>query len=241
MPSFNETIKVAGQDMSLYASVPSGRGPFPAVVVAQHGGGVDTFIRSICDRLAGEGYAAVAPDLFHRITPDMLADGSRPFNHLSDPDIIADINATVSFLRSQRSINGQSLGITGFCMGGRVVYLAATGTPHFRAAVPYYGGNIMAIWGKGTKTPFDLSSQINCPILFHFGEIDQNPSQADMRKFDAELTRLGKAHQFHTYLGADHGFMDHTNPQRYNKAAADTSWPRTLDFFATHLKRVAVR
>ena len=74
MPSFWETIKVDGQDMRVYVSVPSGSGPFPAVVVSQHGGGVDQFIRDMSDRLAGEGYAAAAPELYHRITDDMLAE-----------------------------------------------------------------------------------------------------------------------------------------------------------------------
>jgi carboxymethylenebutenolidase len=239
MPSFNESIKVSGQDMALYASVPGGSGPFPAVVVIHHGAGVDEFTRTMCDRLAEEGYAAVAPDLFHRITEDMLTDGSRRIQHLSDPDIVADVNATVDFLRSNRAINGDSIGVTGFCMGGRVTYLAAVSIPHFKAAVPYYGGNIMVTWGNADKTPFELSSGINCPILFHFGEIDQNPSQEDMAKFDAELTRLGKEHQFHTYPGADHAFMDFTGP-RHHKEAADTSWPRTLEFFSKHLKGVAV-
>ncbi len=240
MPSFTEKIQVDGKQVDLYASVPRGAGPFPAIVVAQHGGGVDTFIRSICDRLAGEGYAAVAPDLDHRITQQMLADGSARGQHRSDADLIADINATVDWLRNHRSIDGERLGITGFCMGGRVTWLAAATNPHFKAAVPYYGGNILAPWGKATKSPFELASGIKAPILFHFGVLDKNPSQADMAKLDAELKRLGKPHQFYTYQGADHGFMDQTG-QRYNKAAADTSWPRTLDFFATHLKQVAVR
>jgi len=240
MPSFWENLKVSGQDMRMYASVPRGSGPFPAIVVAQHGGGVDKFIQSICDRLAGEGYAAVAPELDHRTTPEMLADGSTKAQHRSDPDIIADINAAVDWLRNHRSIDGERLGITGFCMGGRVSWLAAATNPHIKAAVPHYGGNIMVPLGKSTKSPFELTSGIKCPILFHFGAIDKNPSQADMAKLDAELTRLGKRHQFYTYVGADHGFMDHTG-QRYNQGADETSWPRTLDFFATHLKQVAVR
>jgi carboxymethylenebutenolidase len=77
-------------------------------------------------------------------------------------------------------------------------------------------------------------------MLTHFGEIDQNPSQDDMRKLDAELTRLGKPHQFYTYPGADHAFMDFTQPLRYQKEASDASWPRTLEFFAQHLKGAAV-
>jgi carboxymethylenebutenolidase len=240
MPSFWETIKVDGQDMRVYVSVPSGSGPFPAVVVSQHGGGVDQFIRDMSDRLAGEGYAAAAPELYHRITDDMLADGSRPLQHLNDPEIVADINATVDFLRNHSAIDGARLGVTGFCMGGRATWLAAATNPYFKAAVPYYGGNIMVPWGKTDKTPFQLTGGINCPVLFHFGEVDQNPSQEDMAKFGAELTRLGKAHQFYTYPGADHAFMDHTSARHYPEAA-EASWPRTLDFFATHLKAAAVR
>jgi carboxymethylenebutenolidase len=241
MPSFTEKVRVGSLEMDLYASVPRGAGPFPAVVVAQHGGGVDTFIRSIADRLAGEGYAAVAPDLDHRITDEMVKSSGKPRRELrSDPDMIADINATVEWLRNHRSIDGERLGITGFCMGGRVTWLAAATNPHFKAAVPHYGGNIMAPLGKATRSPFELAGGIKAPILFHFGALDKNPSPEDMAKLDAELKRLGKPHQFYTYQGADHGFMDQTG-QRYNKAAVDTSWPRTLDFFATHLKQVAVR
>ena len=240
MPSFWETIKVSGQDMKMYTSVPRGSGPLPAVVVAQHGGGVDTFIQSICGRLAGDGYAGVAPDLDHRTTPEMLADGSTKGQHRSDPDIIADVNATVDWLRNHRSIDRERLGITGFCMGGRVTWLVAATNPHIKAAVPHYGGNIMAPLGKATRSPFELASGIKCPILFHFGAVDKNPSQEDMAKLDAELKRLNKPHQFYTYPGADHGFMDQTG-QRYNKAAVDASWPRTLDFFATNLKKAAVK
>ena len=77
-------------------------------------------------------------------------------------------------------------------------------------------------------------------MLFHFGEVDQNPSQDDMKKLDAELTRLGKPHQFYTYPGADHAFMDFAQPHRYNKGAADASWPRSLEFFAQNLKGATV-
>ena len=240
MPSFTENIKVDGQDMQVYSSIPTGSGPFPAVVVIHHAAGVDPFTRDIADRLAGEGYVAAAPDLFHRVAHDLPADIMERIARLSDPEIIADVNATVDFLRSNSAIDGDRLGIVGFCMGGRVVYLAAATNSHFKAAVPYYGGNIMVTWGKATQTPFDLTSQINCPILFHFGETDPNPSPADRDKLDAELTRLGKAHQFFSYPDAGHAFMNYTG-QMYHKGAAEASWPRTLEFFANHLKAVTVR
>ena len=236
MPSFWENIQVDGQDMDMYASVPSGSGPFSAIVVSQHGGGVDRFIQTICDRFAEAGYAAVAPNLYHRI-PDEVLNGDprpRPWDVLSDPDIVADINATVDFLRNHPAISGDKIGITGFCMGGRVAWLGAASNPHIRALAPYYGGNLMVTWGAGEVPPYELAENINCPILFHFGEVDENPSQDDMRKFDGELTRLGKAHQFYTYPGADHAFMDFTTG-RHHQEAADASWPRTLEFFAAHI------
>ena len=236
MPSFWEKVQVDGQDMDVYASVPSGSGPFAAIVVSQHGGGVDKFIQTICDRFAEAGYAAVAPNLYHR-TPDEVLNADprpRPWDVLSDPEIVADINATVDFLRNHPAIEGEKIGITGFCMGGRVAWLGAATNPHIKALAPYYGGNLMVTWGAGETPPYEMAANINCPILFHFGEVDENPSQDDMRKFDAELTRLGKAHQFYTYPGADHAFMDFTTG-RFQQAASDASWPRTLEFFAANL------
>lgn len=231
MPSFVEPIQVDHQEMDLYVAVPSGSGPFPAIVVAQHGGGVDTFIRAMADQFAEAGYAAAAPDLYHRLGPNE----ARSIQHLKDVEMIADVQATVHFLQHHNAINGNAIGVTGYCMGGRVAYLMAAAVPQLKAAVPYYGGNIMVPWGDGGVAPFERTSDISCPILFHFGEEDANPSLADMEKLDAELTRHGKAHTFYTYPNAGHAFMDFTG-ERYREAAATASWPRTLDFFAQHLR-----
>ena len=241
MPSFTDKLQVDGSQMDMYASVPSGSGPFPAVVIAFHVGGLDEFDRTMADRLAAEGYVAVVPDLFHRLSDEVMS-GPRldRLGHLSDPDIIADVNAAVSFLQGNSSVDSDRIGITGFCMGGRVVWLMAAVNPVFKAAVPYYGGNIMTPWGAATQSPFDLTSNINCPMMFHFGATDGNPSPEDQAKLDAELTRLGKPHQFYSYPGAGHAFMDYTNPDRHHKEAAEASWPRTLEFFASHLKGAAV-
>ena len=241
MPSFTDTLTVNGESMEMYASVPSGRGPHPAVVIAFHVGGVDEFDRVMADRLAEEGYVAVVPDLFHRLSQQVL-DGPRlgRLDHLSDPDIIADMNAAVDFLKAQSSVDSQRIGVTGFCMGGRVAWLMAATNPIFKAAVPFYGGNIMTPWGAADKSPFELTAGISCPMLFHFGATDGNPSPADQAKLDAELTRLGKPHQFYSYPGAGHAFMDFTNPDRYHQGAAEAAWPRTLEFFATHLKAARV-
>ena len=236
MPSFTDRLTVGGSSMDMYASIPSGSGPHPAVVIAFHIGGLDDFDRKMADQLAEAGYVAVVPDLFHRFSQELMA-GPRMdrLGHLSDPDIIADMNAAVDFLKGQSSVNSDKIGVTGFCMGGRIAWLMAATNPIFKCTVPFYGGNIMVNWGPG-ETPFAQTSNINCPMLFHFGATDGNPSPEDMVTLDNELTKLGKAHTFHSYDGAGHAFMDYTNPERHHKEAADAAWPRTLEFFATHLK-----
>ncbi len=231
MPSFTESIKVGNQDMELYVSLPDDAGPFPAVVVAQHGGGVDRFIRTMADRLAEAGYGAAAPDLYHRLGPD-----EQTPRQLKDVEMVADVQATVDFLQDHSAVDGQVLGITGFCMGGRVAYLMAAAIPQFKAAVAYYGGNIMVALGEGVAAPFARTGEIGCPLMFHFGEEDASPSPEDMQKLDAELARCDKAHEFYTYPNAGHAFMDFSG-ERYREEAATASWPRTLDFFARNLVR----
>ena len=235
-----ETIRVDGSDMRMYVSIPDGTGPFPAVLVSQHGPGANEFILDIANNLAKEGYVACAPELYHRVTKEMLADGSSPGQHITDPGIIADINATVEYLRNHSAVNRDRIGVTGFCQGGRTTWLAASINSHFKAAVPFFGGNIMAPGRDTDESPFDRTGGMKCPVLFHFGGIDTNPSPEDQAKLDAELTRFGIPHKFYSYPGADHAFMDY-NRDRYQKEASDVAWPRTLEFFAAHLKGVAVR
>ena len=236
MTSSWEKLQVNNSEMPVYTTVPEGNGPFPAVVVIQAADGVDEFIQTVADRLADQGYAAVAPSLYHRTTEAIeKAKGKTRRQLLDDPEIVADVNATVAFMQQHPSINGDRIGITGFCMGGRVVWLAAATNLHFKAVVPYYGGFMMDCWGEGTQSPFELSGGINCPMLYHFGEIDRNPTLEDMARFDEELTRLGKSHEFHVYPDADHRFADFTFTN-YQKAADELAWSRTLEFFAQHLK-----
>ena len=241
MASHWEELNVVGASMPAYVSTPEGQGASPAMVVIHHGAGVDEFVRGFSDRLAAEGYTAVAPDLFHRITDEIAKrTGKARRDLLSDPEIIADVNATVDFLSGCPDVDSGRLGITGFCMGGRVTWLSAAANPDFKAAVPYYGGNILVPWGDGEHSPFELSGEIGCPVLFHFGEEDADPSQDDMRKLDDELTRLGTPHRFYTYPGAGHGFMDRHNLARFHRRSAEMAWARTAEFLAAHLKPVGV-
>ena len=236
MPSFTDKLTVGGSEMDMYAALPDGSGPHPAVVIAFHVGGLDDFDRKMADQLAEAGFVAVVPDLFHRFSKEVM-DGPRldRLGHLKDADIIADMNAAVDFLTANSAIDNDRIGVTGFCMGGRIAWLMAASNQIFKCTVPFYGGNIMGNWGLG-DTPFSMANNINCPMLFHFGAEDGNPSVADRDTFDAELKRLDKDFEFHTYDGAGHAFMDYTNPDRYHEASAAAAWPRTIDFFNKHLK-----
>lgn len=237
MASRWEEIKVDNNPMKLYVSHPDGAGPFPAVVVIQHQGGVDKFMEEMTEKVAAAGYFGITPDLYHRDAPDCRDDGPTRRSRLRDATVIRDVNATVDFLKDHRLVHGERLGITGFCMGGRVAYLMAAANPGFSASVAYYGGNISKAWGEG-PSPFERTAEIHCPIMGHFGEEDQNPSPEDMRKLDAELAKHGKVHEFYSYPGAGHGFMDrHGN--KYNARADQASWPRTLDFFRRYMIEIA--
>ena len=237
MTSTRDSVSVGGAPMKLYVSVPPGRGPFPAVVVIQHQGGVDEFIEEMTDRVGAAGYVAVAPDLYHRDGPDCRDDGPTRRARLLDVNVIEDVNATVAYLKEHPAVDARRLGIVGFCMGGRVAYLMAAAQPAFKAAVDYYGGNVMVPWGGGVA-PFARTGEIGCPLLGFFGEADGNPSPTDMQKLDAELTKHGKAHEFHAYPGANHAFMNRRGA-RYHEGADRDSWPKALAFFAKHLGAVA--
>src|SRR5262245_31659473 len=127
MPSCRESIKVDGQDMKLYVSVPDGKAPFPAIVVIQHQGGVDQFVEEMTQRIASAGYIGVAPELYHRDGPDCQDDGPTRRARLRDITVIKDVNATVDFLKGHPGVDGEHLAIVGFCMGGRVADLMAGG------------------------------------------------------------------------------------------------------------------
>jgi carboxymethylenebutenolidase len=223
-----------GSGMRLYVSAPEGQGPFPALVVAQHQGGVDEFIQSMTRRLADTGYVAAAPELYHRDGPQCVDDPKTRSMRLRDRNVITDMNATISFLQQAPAVNAGQIGIIGFCMGGRIVYMMAAASRDLKAGVAYYGGNIFRAWGRDVPSPFERTAEIHCPLLGHFGAEDKNPSPDDMRKLDAELTKLGKVHEFHAYDDAGHAFMDHTK-ESYRRHADESSWPRTLSFLRRYL------
>jgi carboxymethylenebutenolidase len=229
-----DTITADGSDMRCYVAEPSGAGPFPAVIVIQHAGGVDEFVRGMTDRFGSAGFVAVAPDLYHREDPDSKDDPLTRMTRLRDATIIKDVDASVEHAKALPNVQAASLGITGFCMGGRVTYLIATQRSDLKAAVVFYGGNIMRPWGEG-PAPFEMTDRIQAPMLGLFGEEDDNPSPDDVKKLDAELTRLAKTHEFHSFSGVGHGFMAAGRPG-YRADTADDAWERCTSWFTKYLR-----
>jgi carboxymethylenebutenolidase len=227
-----EGLEVDGSEMRGYLALPEVGGPAPGVLVCMHAPGVDAFICGIADRLADNGFAAIAPDLYHRQTEpeeNPLAKMAK----LRDAEILPDLAVATAHLRGLPGVDASRTGVIGFCMGGRLAYLQAAVDPELSASVVFYGGNILVPWGDG-PSPFDRTHAIGCPILGLFGEEDQNPNPADVLKIDAELTRLGKTHAFQSYGGAGHAFMNEDRPSYRAEAAAD-AWRRCVDWLRQHL------
>jgi carboxymethylenebutenolidase len=225
-----ETIRVGNREMRVYTGMPDSPGRHPGVVVAQHAGGVDAQMQDVVHRLHREGYCVAAPELFHRQAAD-VEPGKRT-SLLRDDEIIADMSAAAEHLAAK---GAGPLGVVGFCMGGRVSYLMACVDPRFKAAAVFYGGNLFKALGNG-PSPYERSSGIQCPVIGFFGAEDGNPSPDDVKKVDAELTRLGKWHEFHSYNDTGHAFQNFLN-ERYRERAARASWSELLAFFTQNLKR----
>lgn len=228
-----ESTNVDNSNMPLYLSLPERGGPVPGIVVVHGQSGLDDFIKATTHMLALQGYAAVAPDLYHRDGPACKDDNMTKKSRVRDTHIINDITGAMQFLKNHRRVDGARLGIVGFCMGGRIVYLMAAASRDLKAAVMFYGSGTMVPFGDG-PSPFDRTREIGCPLQGHFGADDQNPSPEDMRKLDGELTRWNKPHQFHTYSGAAHAFANATSAN-YRPHAAALAWPRATEFFSRHL------
>ena len=233
MASSWDSVKVEGNSMPLYVSQPESGGPVPGIVVVHGQSGLENFIKDTTHMLALQGYVAVAPNLYHRDGAECKDDNPTRKARLRDPGIISDVHGAIGFLKNHPRVNSGKLGIVGFCMGGRIVYLMSAASKDLSAGVMFYGGGTMVPFGEG-PSPFDRTREINCPIQGHFGANDQNPSPDDMRKLDAELNVHGKVHEFHTYAGAAHAFFN-TGSANYRPHAAALSWPKATEFFSRHL------
>jgi len=227
------TIQVGGSAMNVLLAMPDGAGPHPAVLVSHHRGGIDAFTREVASRLAAIGLIAAAPNFYHRRPKD--EDPVAAMKTLKDGELVDDINATMRYLVSLPSVRKDAIGTVGHCLGGRTSYLALVWHPIFKAAALLYHGNIFESRGEGMPAPFELSSNIHCPIIGFFGNDDHNPSPAMVARLGNELARLGIRHEFTAYDGAGHAFQDSATPN-YREAAANDAWPKLLAFLRTELR-----
>jgi carboxymethylenebutenolidase len=195
-----------------------------AVVVIQEIFGVNHHIRAVCDRLAGEGYVAIAPSIFDRIEPNFTSGYSpdeiavaRKF--VADPDWAAMLRDTQAAVDAVKSVG--PVGIIGFCLGGSIAYAAATKLSGLKAAIGYYGGAVVRFADDKPKVPTEL----------HFGGKDAGIPLSDVETIKAKRPDV----EVYVYPGAQHGFHCDERPS-YDKTSADIAWPRSMAFFAKHLK-----
>jgi carboxymethylenebutenolidase len=186
----------------------------------------------VARRYAEAGYLVAVPEIAHRI-PASVPPKDRK-QHLKDPEIVADIAATVAHLKTRPDVMADRLAIAGHCMGGHILFVAACALPGFACAVACYPTGMFESWSGGA-TPFDQLAGLRCPVIGFFGNEDRNPSPQDADKLDAELTRLRVAHAFHRYPGAAHGFQRPTKDEPAIRAAQADSWQKTFAFLAEKL------
>jgi carboxymethylenebutenolidase len=223
--------------MEVFEARPKERGSYPGIVVLMEAFGLNDHIKKVTERIAQEGYAAVAPDLYHR-EPERLVPYSELqkaisiMNRLQDSKVMDDVGAAIAHLKSQGNVKAGSLGVTGFCMGGRFTYLAAA---HYnrdvKAAVAFYGGAIP----MGNPSPLSRTGEIGCPIYLFFGGKDPMIPADHMAQIRTELTNKKKNFEIKLYPEATHGFFCDER-QSYHPESAQDAWEKTKSFFAHHLK-----
>jgi carboxymethylenebutenolidase len=225
-------VPAAGGKVPAFLARPKDGARAPGVLVIQEAFGLNDHIKDVARRTAGEGYVALAPDLYWRggkgrtVRYDQLPEAIALMQSLKDPEIVSDLGAAVAWLEKQPFVRGDRIGITGFCMGGRVAYLAACElADKIKASAPFYGGGI----------PVEKTAKLKCPVLAFFGEKDAFIPLENVEQLRAEAKRRAKSVEIVVYPGANHGFFCNERAS-YQKAAAEDAWARLKRFFAKHLR-----
>jgi carboxymethylenebutenolidase len=207
-----------------FASPASGKGP--AVVVIQEWWGLVPHIEDLVERFAGEGFVALAPDLYHGKTTTSPDDAGKLLMELDIARAEREIAGAGDYVLGRPECTSSQFGVVGFCMGGALAQYEATANPKkVGAAVSFYGGF------KKTPTRWE---DLEAPILLIYGEKDQGVPVAQGRELEQKLRALGKNVELVAYPGADHAFFNDTRPV-YNPTAAADAWRRTLELFRRHL------
>jgi carboxymethylenebutenolidase len=207
---------------------PTGKGPFPALVVIHEWWGLNDWVKDQASKLADQGYASLAVDLYRgkvATTPDEAHEIMRG---VPEDRAKRDLHAAVEFLKSQPNVKKDRIGSIGWCMGGGYSLDVALQEPALAATVINYGH---------LATDPEALKKINAPILGLFGAQDRGITPDDVHKFEQALKQLGKKIDIRIYDDAGHAFENPNNKEGYRPADAADAWTRTVDFFATTLKK----
>jgi carboxymethylenebutenolidase len=230
MPNERWTIKTTDGEFDAYVAKPEGAGPWPGVVVIQEIFGLNFVVREVCDRLASQGFLAVAPDLFWRIQPGIditdktQAEWDLAFGYYQAFDVdagVRDIQATIDKLRADHGCTGK-VGTVGYCLGGHLAFLTATRTDA-DAAVGYYGVSLET----------RLEEAVNHPLMLHIAGEDQFVSHEAQAQIHAALDGNPLV-VIHDYPGRDHAFARPEGKHFHAEDAAAAN-ARTLAFLREKL------
>lgn len=222
-----DVVRPDGQRLMGYLARPQAAGgPWPAVIVMQEWWGVNDHIQDVTERLARQGYVALAPDLYHGVTVSEPDEARKMVMDLHMDDAVCEIQRAIDYVLEQEYVAGPMVGIVGFCMGGRLVFQAARAEERLAAAVVFYG-----------RPPAeDELAHVRVPLLGLYGAQDHGIPVESLQGLERVLAQKGVPHEVHVYDGAGHAFFNDTRPA-YHQPAAGDAWLRMLRWFATYLDR----
>ncbi len=216
--------KANGDSATGYLAWPNRRVPVPCIVLIQEWWGLDDHIKDVSRRFAAEGYAVLAPDLYHGQVTTEPTEAMKLTQSMDRDRAMKELGGAVAFLKNQPFASGK-VGTIGYCLGGGLSLATACANRDVTACVVYYGGN---------PTPIDLVRNLNGPLLGVYAEHDERTT-AGVAPLKEALTKEGKKHDIHIYPGTQHAFFNDTRPQIYAAAAAQDAWQKTLAFFKANL------
>ena len=231
-------IPVTDGEIPGYRAMPAHGPRFPIVLVVQEIFGVHEHIRDICRRLAKAGYLAVAPELYARQGDvSKISDWKQIYaevvSKVPDAQVMSDLDATLAWAAKSSAGDAKHAGITGFCWGGRIVWLYAAHNPHLRAGVAWYGRLSGEANELQPKYPLDLAADMKAPVLGLYGGQDQGIPLGDVEKMRAALAAAHRPSRIEVFPDAPHGFLADYRPSSRPAEAAD-AWAQCLAWFHEH-------
>jgi len=227
-------IPAAGGELPGYRAVPDKGGPFPVVLVVQEIFGVHEHIRDICRRFAKLGYLAVAPELYAR-QGDVsklaeIKDIIPIVAKVPDAQVMSDLDAATAWAQKSGKGNTAKLGITGFCWGGRIVWLYAAHNPKSKAGVAWYGRMVGQPNELQPKNPIDLVAELKAPVLGLYGGDDQGIPLDTVERMRQALKAANNPSEIVVYPNTPHGFHADYRPS-YRPEQAKDGWKRLQEWF----------